>query len=93
MFRVTANHALQRPASARLNLVVFKYQNKRKNIFYFLFSDYPLEMASERWAVRQYQYSYYPYDPYYSYSHAYAWNCSYFATTTYSSAEILSEVY
>ena len=39
-------------------------------------------MASERWAVQQYQYSYYPYDLYYSYSHANAWNCSYFATTT-----------
>ena len=39
-------------------------------------------MVSERWAVRQYPYSYYPCNPYYSYSHAYAWNCSYSATTT-----------
>ena len=49
-------------------------------------------MASERWAVRQYQYSYYPYDPYYSYSHAHAGDCSRFCDY-YSSAEIPSEVY
>ena len=61
-------------------LVVFRDRKKKKD---FVFPDYRLEMASERWAVRQYQYSYgHPYDPYYSYSHAYAWNCSYFATTT-----------
>ena len=50
---------------------------------YLLFPDDLLEMASEPWAVRQCQ-CYYgqTYDPYYSYSHAYAWNCSYFATTT-----------
>ena len=42
-------------------------------------------MASDRWAVQQYQYSYYPYDPYYSYSHACARNCSYFVTTTLAS--------
>ena len=60
-------------------------QGSKKKKKDFLFPDDRLEMASDRWAVQQYQYSYYPYDPYYSYSHACARNCSYFATTTLAS--------
>ena len=60
-------------------------QGSKKKKKDFLFPDDRLEMASDRWAVQQYQYSYYPYDPYYSYSHACARNCPYFATTTLAS--------
>ena len=76
--------ALPKSQSRARLLKTWWYPGVKKKKKDFLFPEYRLEMASERWAVRQYQYSYgHPYDPYYSYSHTYAaWNCSYFATTT-----------